>query len=202
MERQIVIFDLDGCLVDTEHLHRHALSVTLNRRITPEYFHSALVGLTSREIMRHYGVPSHAQDRMIQRKRELFGELAQDVRLPPQSVEILQYLRETDHRIGLCSNNNLHSIFSILGEHAELFEVIVSKDQVLNPKPAPDPYLLVLNLLDARPEDVVAVEDADGGVASARAAGIPVVLQIQHRDLELTQVRNFLEHAKAARRSS
>lgn len=196
MEPKVIIFDLDGCLVDTEDLHRHALSVTLNRRITPEYFHEHLVGVTSREIMRHYGIPSHAQDRMIQRKRELFQELAQDVRLPESSVKVLHYLKETHHRLALCSNNNLDSIFSILGEHARLFDIIVSKDQVLNPKPHPDPYKMTLELLEADPDEVIAIEDADSGVASARAAGINRVLQITHPDMELTRVWKLLEHLK------
>lgn len=192
MESKVIIFDLDGCLVDTEDLHRHALSVTLNRSITPEYFHEHLVGVTSREIMRHYNIPGHAQDSMIRRKRELFRELSQDVRLPPESVRILQYLLEQGYRLALCSNNNLDSIFSILGEHSRLFEIIVSKDQVLKPKPHPDPYIMVLTMMEVDPEDVIAVEDAHSGVQSARAAGVSMVLQVGANDMELSRVRQLI----------
>lgn len=188
MESKIIIFDLDGCLVDTEDLHRHALSATLNQRITSRYFRQHLVGVTSREIMRHYGVPIAAQDHLIQLKQRLFRELAQDIRLPPDSVRILRHLREQGCRLALCSNNNLDSIFSILGSDSALLEVIVSKDQVLNPKPHPDPYTLALELLNADPNGVIAVEDADSGVQSARAAGIPVVIQIATKNMKLNKL--------------
>ena len=57
---------------------------------------------------------------------------------------------------------------------ADLFRAVVTADDVVNGKPAPDGYLLALRRLDGglRPSDVVAFEDTQAGVASAKAAGL------------------------------
>ena len=57
----------------------------------------------------------------------------------------------------------------------ELFTVSVCGDEVVRPKPAPDPYLRAADLLDVPVRDCVAIEDSPTGVASAEAAGCAVI---------------------------
>jgi HAD superfamily hydrolase (TIGR01509 family) len=58
---------------------------------------------------------------------------------------------------------------------SELFEVVVTADQVAEPKPSPDVYLRACELLGAAPSASVALEDSPTGVAAARAAGMFVI---------------------------
>ncbi len=58
---------------------------------------------------------------------------------------------------------------------AEHFEVVVTADQVAEPKPSPDVYLRACELLGARPAASIALEDSPTGVAAARAAGMFVI---------------------------
>ena len=58
---------------------------------------------------------------------------------------------------------------------AELFDVVVTADQVAEPKPSPDVYLRACELLAAAPSRSVALEDSPTGVAAARAAGMYVL---------------------------
>jgi HAD superfamily hydrolase (TIGR01509 family) len=53
-----------------------------------------------------------------------------------------------------------------------LFDAIVTINDVVRGKPAPDLYLAALNKLGCRPTECVAYEDTDEGLAAARAAGI------------------------------
>ena len=55
------------------------------------------------------------------------------------------------------------------------FPVTVTGDDVVRTKPDPEPYLLAAKLLDADPEQCVALEDSPSGVASATGAGCLVV---------------------------
>jgi beta-phosphoglucomutase-like phosphatase (HAD superfamily) len=55
------------------------------------------------------------------------------------------------------------------------FTVTVTGDDVVRPKPDPEPYLLAAKLLDAAPERCVALEDSPSGVTSATGAGCQVV---------------------------
>jgi HAD superfamily hydrolase (TIGR01509 family) len=57
----------------------------------------------------------------------------------------------------------------------ELFEVIVSAEDVANPKPAPDIFLLAAQRIGVAAEHCVVFEDADAGLAAGRAAGMHAV---------------------------
>lgn len=59
-----------------------------------------------------------------------------------------------------------------MGPH---FEIVVTGDQVAEPKPSPDVYLRACELLDAEPSLSIALEDSPTGVASAGAAGLFVI---------------------------
>jgi len=64
---------------------------------------------------------------------------------------------------------------AVLASTGFRFPVTVTGDDVMRTKPDPEPYLLAAKLLDADPEQCVALEDSPNGVASATAAGCHVV---------------------------
>ncbi len=64
---------------------------------------------------------------------------------------------------------------AVLASTGFRFPVVVTGDDVTRTKPDPEPYLLAAKLLDAGPQDCVALEDSPNGVASATAAGCHVV---------------------------
>jgi beta-phosphoglucomutase-like phosphatase (HAD superfamily) len=55
------------------------------------------------------------------------------------------------------------------------FAALVTGDEVRHGKPHPEPYLTAAAALGVAPQECVAVEDSPTGVASAEAAGVPVV---------------------------
>jgi HAD superfamily hydrolase (TIGR01509 family) len=57
----------------------------------------------------------------------------------------------------------------------EYFDVVVTADQVAEPKPSPDVYLRACELLGAAPSRSIALEDSPTGAAAARAAGMFVI---------------------------
>jgi len=57
----------------------------------------------------------------------------------------------------------------------DVFDVIVSADDVTRGKPDPEGYLLALEQLGVRAADAVAIEDAPPGIAAAKAAGLRCV---------------------------
>jgi HAD superfamily hydrolase (TIGR01509 family) len=58
---------------------------------------------------------------------------------------------------------------------AQHFDVVVTADQVAEPKPSPDVYLRACELLGATPSRSIGLEDSPTGVAAARAAGMFVI---------------------------
>jgi beta-phosphoglucomutase-like phosphatase (HAD superfamily) len=65
------------------------------------------------------------------------------------------------------------------------FEVVVTSEEVAEPKPAPDVYLRAADLLGSPASEVVALEDSPPGAAAARAAGMYVIAVPYFADLAL-----------------
>jgi sugar-phosphatase len=70
--------------------------------------------------------------------------------------------------------------------------VLVTSDQVVHGKPAPDPYLLAADRLGVDPSDCLVVEDAPAGIAAGRAAGMTVwAVTTTHQPAELQQAHRI-----------
>ena len=65
------------------------------------------------------------------------------------------------------------------------FEVVVTSEDVAEPKPAPDVYLRAAELLGSPATEAVALEDSPPGAAAARAAGMYVIAVPYFPDLPL-----------------
>ena len=89
------------------------------------------------------------------------------------------------------SRANLDAIFAATGL-GEFFDVVVSAEDVINGKPAPDVFLKAARLLGVTPERCVVFEDALFGIEAARGAGMKVVAVATTNPLEL------LSHADRA----
>src|SRR5690606_8655070 len=58
----------------------------------------------------------------------------------------------------------------------DLFETVVTRDDVLHPKPHPEPYLTAARRLGSDPRQCLALEDSNAGVLAAHAAGMQTVM--------------------------
>jgi len=100
------------------------------------------------------------------------------VRLFPDAERCLQRLRERGCVLGIASNSYMGQIDPILErlDAARLFASVVGRDRVAVGKPDPEPVLLCLSEMRARPEDSVMVGDSVNDVYAGKAAGLSAVL--------------------------
>jgi beta-phosphoglucomutase-like phosphatase (HAD superfamily) len=96
-------------------------------------------------------------------------------------IELMKSARDAGLRMGIAtttSRANVEALLAmLLGEGWRTwFDVLVCGEDVRMKKPDPEAYLRALDALDLSPLRAVAIEDSPGGVAAARAAGIPVVV--------------------------
>lgn len=96
-------------------------------------------------------------------------------------LDLMNDCREREVRMGIATTTSRSNVAALLRVHlgerwADAFSVIVCGEDVERKKPDPEVYLEALRALGIGPLDVVAIEDAPGGVAAARAADIPVVV--------------------------
>ena len=97
---------------------------------------------------------------------------------PGPGIEpLLQAARERGFRIGVASNSGngwVEEGLKRLGLRT-LVDAVVTREMVLNPKPAPDVYLKTAQVLGMEPNQTVALEDSEPGCRAAKQAGMKVV---------------------------
>jgi len=178
-----LLFDMDGVIVDSNPLHREAWEV-FNRRYgleTTEAMHESMYGKRNDDIVRGFYGADLPHDEVIARgaaKEALYREMAGtrlEQMLVPGLRDFLEEYRNAP--MGLASNGEPANVELIL-ENAGLrryFQAIVDGHQVVNPKPDPEIYLKVAEILQVAPANCIVFEDSSAGVQAGLSAGMRVV---------------------------
>jgi len=182
-----VVFDLDGVLVDSEHLWDQA-----RRTVVADHgghwrddATSAMQGMSSPEwgqFVRDALAVDLPRERIIDLVvQELLRGYERTLPLLPGAVDAVRRLASR-WPLGLASSSNRIVIDTVLrlAGLSDAFAVTVSSEEVARGKPAPDVYLDVVRRLDRSPSECAAVEDSTNGIRSALAAGLPVVVVPNH----------------------
>ena len=179
---EAVVFDMDGVLVDTEHLWddvREALTEEWGGRYTLEA-QEAMMGMSSHEWSRYLhetvGLrepPEVINDEVVRRMLERYET---DLPVVPGGPEAVRPLAQAGFHLAVASSSNRPLIDAVLRRLGltELFEATVSSEEVGRGKPAPDVYLEAARRLGVEPGDSVAIEDSASGIRAAHAAGMHV----------------------------
>jgi HAD superfamily hydrolase (TIGR01509 family) len=180
---QATVFDLDGVLVDTEHVWdevREQLTREWGGSYTPEA-QRAMMGMSSTEWSRYLhevvglaATPAEINAEVVRRMLERYR-----AKLPvvPGAVAAVRRLRDAGLTLAVASSSNRPLIDAVLETTGicDAFDVTVSSEEVTRGKPAPDVYLEAAEQLRVAPGRCAAVEDSANGIRAARAAGMRVV---------------------------
>jgi len=108
---------------------------------------------------------------------EMEHRAAAEVTLYPGALDTLRKLRDSSLKIGLVTNNGRKGTDLTLKRHnlRIFFEVVVTRDDCENMKPAPDPVLKVLDEMRVSSGEAILVGDGVMDIMAAKAAGVPSV---------------------------
>jgi HAD superfamily hydrolase (TIGR01509 family) len=177
-----VVYDLDGVIVDSEHVWDEVRQQLAEERGGGWHDRASrdMMGMSSLEWSRYMHdvigleeTPEEINTEVVRRLEAIYRE-----RLPliPGAVEAVQALAER-WPLGLASSSNRGLIDFVLevSSLARFFRATVSSEEVPRGKPAPDVYLEAARRLEVAPERCAAVEDSEAGIRSAKAAGMRVI---------------------------
>jgi phosphoglycolate phosphatase len=183
---RVVLFDLDGTLMDTVADLSDALNDTLRRSGRPpvdEVQVRRWVGDGARALlgkaMAHAGAPAGAADAAWAGFAEDYVERCGTRSTLHAGVRpMLRRLREQGLRLVLLTNKEAAFTQRLLARHdiGSEFELVVAGDTLPVKKPHPGVVTHVLQALDAQPDEAMLVGDSVTDVRTARAAGIGVQL--------------------------
>ncbi len=100
---------------------------------------------------------------------------ARESTLNPGVHELLAFLRERRIPTAILTRNIRESVDIVLQKHGLAFDIIVSADDALPPKPSPEPVRHIARALGVDPRDTMVVGDFRFDVESGRAAGATTV---------------------------
>lgn len=178
---QAVVFDLDGTLIDSEALVKEAhfaACAKLGFAMSEEQF-LALVGMhreaNDAQLKLYYGDDFPLED-FIAATRAHVGERVAP--LKPGAIELLKALDEAALPYGLATSSRRPWVERHFIAHGltERFRAVVTRQDCVDGKPHPEPYLNASRLLGAPAVNVLALEDSHAGVRSAHAAGCMTVM--------------------------
>lgn len=191
-----VFFDLDGTLVNTEELksrtyHQAILQVS-KQEVTYDEVEAAyqvVAGQPRNEVaaymVHRFGLErgdGETQDLLLQTFLEFYERLLDDKELIrksvwPCSLELLQQVRQKGYRTALVSMSIRPQIDRILdaSDLEDLFDLVLSREMVQQPKPDPEVYLMAGRILHCDPEECLVIEDSRTGVLAALNAGMPCI---------------------------
>jgi HAD superfamily hydrolase (TIGR01509 family) len=179
---EAVVFDLDGLLLDSEHVWDE-----VRERLTKERdgrWHDRaqadMMGMSSTEWSRYMheelGVPDSPAEINRLVVERMMGRYRERLPLVDGAVEAVRRIGE-GWPLGLASSSNRELIdlaLELMGV-GDLFRVTLSSEEVERGKPAPDVYLEAARRLGVPPERALAVEDSGAGIRAAKAAGMRVI---------------------------
>lgn len=176
----MVIFDCDGVLVDSEHITNRVLRDDLARRgltLTQDQVITLFVGGTMmgvRDTARDMGADL-PDDWLDQIYASMYRVLDQEVQVVPGVSAMLDRLATAGIATAIGSNGPHEKMRITLGRTGLLARFqgrIISRQDVAHPKPAPDVYLAAAALDSATPAHCVVIEDSPSGARAAKAAGM------------------------------
>lgn len=210
MEIKVLIFDLDGVLVDTGNIHLAALNnamefIDCNMEISYEEDISLFGTITTREKLKILsetrGLPvSDHEDICHLKKMFTLSALSNTPvtdYLSPNIVECITKLSK-EYTLYIASNTNEQFISTVLANIGltHCFTKILSNQDVKNPKPNPEIYLKAFIEAGVAPDECLIFEDSITGQEAAIRSGAHV-MGIEHpEDLTYQAVKNKIQSLK------
>ena len=190
----VLLFDFDGVLADSEPVHHSAWNQTLKPlgiQLDWDDYRKHFVGISDEIALRDRLGIREGGEALVARKVELFRQgLATAQPFLPDTIKMLQEVCRS-YRLAVVSSSYRSEVEPPLvrGGIRPLFQMLICGDDVKNFKPSPEPYLLAAERMAARRPLVI--EDSEAGVASGRAAGFEV-LQVSRVEDVGREVRKYL----------
>jgi HAD superfamily hydrolase (TIGR01509 family) len=168
---KLVLFDLDGVLIDAKEIHFQALNLALgsDNAISREDHINTYDGLPTLEKLKLKGIDSSLVDEISAKKQEFTLGMISQLKPIPEIVNLFKMLVERGYKIGVCTNSIRKTVLTALSTTGlmKYVDIVLSNEDVKNAKPHPEMYWKAMSMMSVLPENTLIVEDSPKGLLSA-----------------------------------
>jgi len=172
---KLVIFDLDGVLVEAKQIHYDALNKALGKEyaISWDEHLSTYDGLKTNQklnmLTEQKGLPRENHSQVWNNKQKYTLEALQQLQPNPILQSVFSTLVKEGYKIAVCSNSIRKTVLIVLSKLGiiEFIDLILSNEDVKNSKPHPEMYWSAMSTIGVLPEETLIVEDSPYGLLAA-----------------------------------
>ena len=197
---KLILFDLDGVLVDAKEIHYTSLNEALGEyAITPDEHRNLYDGRKTYEklnmLTERKGLPVSEHENIFNHKQKRTVEMMHDLPINTHALELFQYLEDNGYMIGVCSNSIRRTVLTALAKSGliEYCSVILSNEDVKNSKPHPEIYWKAMSMMNCLPEETVIVEDSPPGLLAAARSSAAYIRVVNTMDVTKENIMPKLE---------
>lgn len=213
---KIIIFDLDGVLIDSKKIHFDALNESLkiidNKYIITEKEQETLyeglpTTLKLRMLTQHKNLPEAFYHQILNNKQSFTQEMLNNVVVDPELIYLFKLIKNNNFKIVVASNSIRKTIDLCLSKLGviDLVDHILSNEDVKYPKPHPEIYWKAMSEFGCISEDVVIFEDSFVGQLAAHDSKANLIKIKNRKDLtvdKINEAMSLLKNTKASWKNS
>jgi HAD superfamily hydrolase (TIGR01509 family) len=203
---ELILFDLDGVLIDTKMIHYESLNMAIARVAGEQYTISLAEHLSQFDGLKTYdklelltqrkNLPVEFYQSIWDAKQELTVAALDKLSVDQKLIDIIDYLKNKQCLIGCCSNSIKDTVVTALTKLGVIskFDVILSNEDVDSSKPHPEIYWQAMMQTKKLPEQTLIVEDSPVGLLAAHRSSAHVLRVNNPQDLTVSKLNKFIEH--------
>jgi HAD superfamily hydrolase (TIGR01509 family) len=201
---KLLIFDLDGVLVEAKNIHYDALNLAISK-----YDNSCIIewnehlskfdGLKTQQkldmLTRDKGLPLDYHKPIWDEKQRITLNLLSSLKTNSELIQLFSLLAEKGYKIACCSNSIRKTVLTVLSKLGiiEFFDFIVSNEDVSNSKPHPEMYWKCISKMGVLPEETLIVEDSPYGLLAASRTNSHILRVANPSDVNVKNVYKKLQ---------
>jgi len=206
---KLIIFDLDGVLVEAKKIHFDTFNQALRevakseKYVISEAEHLSIYdGLKTNQklelLTKNKGLQSDTYDWVWNRKQQLTIEAISELQSDIDKIELFKELRNRGYKLAVASNSIRRSVLVMLAKIGiiEYMDLIISNEDVKNSKPHPEMYWKAMSMMGCLPEETLIVEDSPHGLLAASRSRANILRVDNPSDLTLEKIENKLNENK------
>ena len=200
--KKLVIFDMDGVLIDTEKVSDLSWIDTFKhfRKDVNEDVRHEFVGKGPKHyfsILHDIASNDEEMNEMIVYQKEKYAEIMKvyGKNIKPGVQDLIEWLIANNIYISVASSTKRKSAEASLRDVGlyEYFDFMIFGDDVIESKPNPEIYQKTLNFFELKPHEALIIEDSYYGVRAANNAGVDVIWVKDVVDLDKLDNINYLK---------